>query len=61
MSYYNRFRIIETTVRDKQNFVIQWNDRWFFGLWGFWHDKFICENLDECTQVINRLVLQKDK
>jgi len=59
MNYYKRFRIIETTIRDKQNFVVQWNDRWFLGLWGNWHDKCICNDLEECTKIINRLVLLK--
>jgi hypothetical protein len=40
--------------------VIQWNDRWLFGLIGIWHDKFICEDLDECKKVIDRLVQKKE-
>ena len=60
MSYYKRYRIVETTVRDKRNYVIQWNDRWLFGLIGIWHDKFICEDLDECKKVIDRLVQKKE-
>ena len=60
MNDYKRFRIIETNVRDKQNFMIQWNDKWFFGLFGIWHDKFICKDLDECKKVIDRLIQKKE-
>ena len=61
MKHYKRFRIIETIVKNKSTFVIQWNDRWFFGLWGFWHDKMICDNLDECKEMIHRFVSYIDR
>jgi hypothetical protein len=37
-----RYRIIEHTLRDKSVFVVEWNDRWFFGIWGRWHERFHC-------------------
>ena len=32
-SNMTRYRIIEHTLRDKSVFVVEWNDRWFFGIW----------------------------
>jgi hypothetical protein len=53
---YFRYRIIQTSVRDNSIYIVQWNDRWFFGLYGFWHDKFMCSTLEEAKLKIKRII-----
>jgi len=54
-----RYRIIEHTLRDKSVFVVEWNDKWFFGLWGRWHPKFQTLSMEEAVQTIQRLAHKK--
>ena len=61
MNQYKRFRILETTIKNKSTFVVQWNDRCFFGLFGFWHVKHICNSIEECKEMIHRIVRIKNK
>ena len=56
-----RYRIIEHTLRDKSVFVVEWNDRWFFGIWGRWHERFHCFTLEEAIKKIQRLIKIKNK
>jgi len=56
-----RYRIIEHTLRDKSVFVVEWNDRWFFGIWGRWHERFHCFTLEEAISKIQRLIKIKNK
>jgi G:T-mismatch repair DNA endonuclease (very short patch repair protein) len=56
MNSYKRFRIIETRIKRKSTFIIQWNDMVFFGLFGFWHDKHSCNTLKECENIIDRII-----
>jgi hypothetical protein len=53
-----RYRIIEHTLRDKSVFVVEWNDRWFFGRW---HERFHCFKLEEAIEKIQRLIKIKNK
>ena len=54
-----RYRIIEHELRGKSVFVVEWNDRWFFGLWGNWHGKFQTLKIEEAISKIHRLVSLK--
>jgi len=56
-----RYRIIEHTLRDKSVFVVEWNDRWFFGIWGRWHPKVQTLTIQEAIRTIHRLVTLKLK
>ena len=56
-----RYRIIEHELRGESVFVVEWNDRWFLGLWGKWHDKFHTKSLEEAVKKIHRLVSLKVK
>jgi hypothetical protein len=60
-SNMTRYRIIEHTLRDKSVFVVEWNDRWFFGIWGRWHERFHCLTLEEAINKIQRLIKIKNK
>jgi len=51
-----RYRIIEHTLRGESVYVVEWNDRWFLGLWGRWHEKFHSTSLEESIKKIHRLV-----
>lgn len=51
-----RYRIIEHELRGESIFVVEWNDKWFFGIWGKWHDKFHTKSLEEAIKKIHRLV-----
>lgn len=51
-----RYRIIEHTLRGDSVFIVEWNDRWFLGLWGNWHPKFQTLKLEEAISKIHRLV-----
>jgi hypothetical protein len=54
-----RYRIIEHKHRDKSVFIVEWNDRWFLGLWGRWHGKFQTLKIEEAISKIHRLVALK--
>ena len=54
-----RYRIIEHTVRGDSVFIVEWNDRWFLGLFGNWHPKFQTLELEEAIDKIHRLVTLK--
>lgn len=54
-----RYRIIEHQHRDKSVFIVEWNDKWFFGLWGRWHGKFQTLKIEEAISKIHRLVSLK--
>ena len=54
-----RYRIIEHKHRDKSVFIVEWNDRWFLGLWGRWHPKFQSLKIEEAVSKIQRLVALK--
>lgn len=54
-----RYRIIEHELRGESVFVVEWNDKWFFGIWGKWHDKFHSSSLEEAIKKIHRLVTLK--
>ena len=56
-----RYRIIEYELRGESVFTVEWNDRWFLGLWGRWHDKFHTKSLEEAIKKIHRLVSLKIK
>ena len=54
-----RYRILEHQLRGESVFTVEWNDRWFFGLWGRWHSKFHTTSLEEAVKKIHRLVSLK--
>ena len=56
-----RYRILEHQLRGKSVFVVEWNDRWFLGLWGRWHSKLQTLTLEEAVQKIQRLISIKTK
>ena len=60
-SNMKRYRIIEHTLRDKSVFVVEWNDRWFLGIWGRWHERFHCFTLEEAINKIQTLIKIKNK
>jgi hypothetical protein len=51
-----RYRIIEHEHRGESVFIVEWNDRWFLGLWGRWHGKFQTLKIEDAISKINRLV-----
>jgi hypothetical protein len=51
-----RYRIIEHTLRGESVFIVEWNDKWFLGLWGRWHPKFQTLKIEEAISKIHRLV-----
>jgi hypothetical protein len=51
----NRYRILEHQLRDDSVYIVEWNDRWFFGLWGRWHSKFHSNTLEDAIKKIHRL------
>ena len=55
----SRYRIIAHELRGKSVYVVEWNDKWFFGLWGNWHEKFHSLSLEEAIKKIHRLVQLK--
>ena len=59
-SEMTRYRIIEHQLRDKSVFVVEWNDRWLFGIWGSWHERFHCFELEEAMAKIQRLIKIKN-
>ena len=59
-SEMTRYRIIEHQLRDKSVFVVEWNDRWLFGIWGSWHERFHCLELEEAMSKIRRLIKIKN-
>jgi hypothetical protein len=54
-----RYRIIEHELRGESVYVVEWNDKWFLGLWGRWHKKFQSISLEETIKKIHRLVSLK--
>jgi len=54
-----RYRIIEHTLRGESLFIVEWNDKWFLGLWGRWHPKFQSLKIEEAISKIQRLVALK--
>ena len=54
-----RYRIIEHELRGESVYVVEWNDKWFLGLWGRWHPKFQSLNIEEAISKIQRLVALK--
>jgi len=54
-----RYRIIEHEHRGDSVFIVEWNDRWFLGLWGRWHGKFQTLKIEEALSKIHRLVSLK--
>lgn len=54
-----RYRIIEHELRGESVYVVEWNDKWFLGLWGRWHPKFQTTSLEESVKKIHRLVTLK--
>ena len=59
-SEMTRYRIIEHQLRDKSVFVVEWNDRWLFGIWGRWHERFHCFELEQAMEKIQRLIKIKN-
>lgn len=51
-----RYRIIEHELRGESVFIVEWNDKWFFGIWGRWHNVFHSSSLEEAVKKIQRLV-----
>ena len=56
-----RYQIIEHSLRGKSVYIVQWNDKWFFGIWGRWHDKFQTLSIEEAITKIHKLVTLKLK
>jgi len=54
-----RYRIIQHELRGESFFVVEWNDRWFLGLWGRWHPKFQTLKVEDAITKIHRLVSLK--
>jgi RNase P/RNase MRP subunit p29 len=54
-----RYRIIEHELRGESVFIVEWNDRWFLGLWGRWHPKFQTLKVEDAITKIHRLVSLK--
>jgi len=52
---------MEHTLRDKSVFIIEWNDKWFFGILGRWHPKVQTLTLEEAIRTIHKLVTLKLK
>ena len=51
-----RYRILQHELRGESVFTVEWNDRWFLGIWGNWHPKFHSKKLEEAISKIHRLV-----
>lgn len=51
-----RYRIIQHELRGESVFIVEWNDKWFLGLWGRWHPKFQSLKIEEAISKIQRLV-----
>jgi RNase P/RNase MRP subunit p29 len=56
-----RYRIIEHELRGESVFIVEWNDRWFLGLWGRWHPKFQTLKVEDAISKIHRLTALKAK
>jgi hypothetical protein len=54
-----RYRILQHELRGESVYTVEWNDRWFFGLWGRWHEKFHSNTIEEAIKKIHRLVSLK--
>ena len=54
-----RYRILQHELRGESFFVVEWNDKWFLGLWGRWHPKFQTLKIEEAISKIQRLVALK--
>ena len=54
-----RYRIIEHELRGESVFTVEWNDKWFFGIWGRWHDTFHTKSLEQAIKKIHRLAKYK--
>jgi len=54
-----RYRIIEHELRGESVFTVEWNDRWFFGIWGRWHGTFHTKSLEQAIKKIHRLAKYK--
>jgi hypothetical protein len=51
-----RYQIIEHQLRGESVFTVEWNDKWFLGIWGEWHPKFHTKTLEKAIKKIHRLV-----
>jgi len=51
-----RYRILEHELRGESVFTVEWNDKWFLGIWGRWHPKFHTKTLEKAIKKIHRLV-----
>ena len=51
-----RYRILQHELRGESVFTVEWNDRWFLGIWGRWHEKFHSTSLEDAIRKIQRLV-----
>ena len=51
-----RYRILQHELRGESVFTVEWNDKWFLGLWGRWHSKFHTKTLEKAIKKIHRLV-----
>lgn len=56
-----RYRIMEHELRGESVFTVEWNDKWFLGLWGRWHAKFHTKTLEEAIDKIQKIVSLKIK
>ena len=54
-----RYRILEHQLRGESVYTVEWNDKWFLGLWGRWHSKFHTRTIEEAVKKIHRLVSLK--
>jgi hypothetical protein len=54
-----RYRILEHQLRGESIYTIEWNDKWFLGLWGRWHPKFHTKTLENAIKKIHRLIKYK--
>ena len=54
-----RYRILQHELRGESVYTVEWNDKWFLGLWGRWHEKFHSRTIEEAIKKIHRLVSLK--
>jgi RNase P/RNase MRP subunit p29 len=54
-----RYRILQHELRGESVYIVEWNDKWFLGLWGRWHEKFHSRTIEEAIKKIHRLVSLK--
>lgn len=51
-----RYRILQHELRGESIYTVEWNDKWFLGIWGVWHSKFHTKTLEQAIKKIHRLV-----